>query len=46
MIARRRIPFVYGPGHSYRFDVHRIDRWIEEYSVKAEMDLQYRTGIR
>ena len=40
MIARRQIPFVYAPGGSYRFDVRRIDRWIEEYSMKAEMDLR------
>lgn len=40
MIASRQIPFVYSPGGSYRFDVRRIDRWIEEYSVNAEMDLK------
>ncbi|MFC1682888.1 helix-turn-helix transcriptional regulator [Candidatus Zixiibacteriota bacterium] len=39
-IAKRQIPFIYGPGGSYRFDVRRINRWIEEYSVKAEMDIE------
>jgi excisionase family DNA binding protein len=39
MVARRQIPFVYSPGGSYRFDLRRIDKWIEEYSMKAEMDL-------
>ena len=38
LVARRQIPFVYGPGHSYRFDVRSIDKWIEEYAVKSEMD--------
>jgi excisionase family DNA binding protein len=38
MVARRQIPFVYGPGRSYRFDIRRIDRWIEEYSMKTVMD--------
>ncbi|KPL19910.1 MAG: hypothetical protein AMJ92_00045 [candidate division Zixibacteria bacterium SM23_81] len=40
MIARRQIPFVYSPGGSYRFDVRRIDQWIQEYSMKADMDLK------
>ena len=45
MIARRQIPFVYAPGGSYRFDVRRIDQWIQEYSVKAEMDAPDHIGI-
>ena len=39
LINRRQIPFVRSPGGSYRFDVRRIDKWIEQYSMKAEMDL-------
>lgn len=40
MITRRQIPFVHGPGGSYRFDVRRIDQWIKVYSIEAEMDLK------
>lgn len=40
LVGKRQIPFVYGPGRSYRFDIRRIDRWIEEYSMKAEVDLR------
>ena len=41
MIANRQIPFIRGPRGSYRFDLRKIDRWIEEHSVKTVMDLDW-----